>query len=131
MARPVTEDERRLLNHVSMHGIAGYPIRHLGVHRWIIDHPALKHPEVFRTKRKAALAIDAFLDIVREALAEEGLARHIADLKAAGWSDEKINGARRAACAEARERAVREGDEREVARLDLVIAAIPPPSAAA
>lgn len=79
--RPLTEDERWLVDHVSMWGSDGYPVRKRGNH-WSWDCRSLKSPTVYKTKREATAAFEAYLDVLhsckaaesyRAALAERGL----------------------------------------------------------
>ena len=75
--RPVTEEEKRLLTHVSMFGSDGYPIQKLGG-KWQIDHSAIHHPVLFKTKKEAVSAFEAFHDVLLEALAGAAYAKAVA-----------------------------------------------------
>lgn len=73
--RKVTEDERTLLNHVTMFGSDGYPVTKLG-RVWVWGTEAVKGPPtVFKTKREAVASFEAFLDVLRDALGEEARER--------------------------------------------------------
>lgn len=75
--RGTTEDERWLLDHVCRWGSDGYPILRLK-RGWLInsDFRGVPHfPTVFKTKRAAVNQLEAFLDVLREALAAESLRR--------------------------------------------------------
>ena len=70
--RGISEDERALLNHISRWGSDGYPVRKLGKGaHWVwgdflsITGP----PTVFKTKRAAVASLEAYLDVLRDALA--------------------------------------------------------------
>ena len=69
--RHITEDERALLNHVSMFGSDGYPIRKLKS-CWIVeDWRSVKGaPTTYKTKRAATAHFEAFIDVLIGALGE-------------------------------------------------------------
>lgn len=66
--RTLTDDERALMQHVSMWGSDGYPIRQLSKGRWIWDNwrGVRGTPVVYKTKREAIAAFERFMDILRE-----------------------------------------------------------------
>ena len=70
--RPVTEDERSLVNQVSMWGSDAYPVSKLGK-RWTWGpwRSVKGPPTVFATKREAVASFEAFHRIVLDALADE------------------------------------------------------------
>ncbi len=71
--RPVTEDERALLIHVSRWGSDGYPIHRFRSGRWTwgpwrsVQGP----PKVWRTRREAVAHFEAVMDVLREAVRVE------------------------------------------------------------
>lgn len=79
--RRVTDDERRLLTHVSLFGSDGYPIRKLG-RKWAIEHAAVRFPVLFATKREAVAAFEGFLDILIRAKGNEAHVRALRDAHA-------------------------------------------------
>ena len=72
MTRTLTEDERALMQHVTMWGSDGYPVRKLG-RKWIWgEWRSVKGPPtVFRTKRAAVESFERYLDFLRMILGEE------------------------------------------------------------
>ena len=81
--RPVTEDERALLQHVSRWGSDGYPVQKLKS-RWTWGpwRSVKGPPTTFRTKREATASFELFLDLVRIAIGREALDRAKAQLAA-------------------------------------------------
>lgn len=83
-ARPISDNERQLMSHVTMFGSDSWPIRKLRAGIWVwgpffgVNGP----PTVFKTKREATASFSAFLDVLHEALAEEAFERAFADLVA-------------------------------------------------
>ena len=70
MSRGVTPDERALLNHVSRWGSDGYPVQKIGSRWHWRDWRSVKGaPVVYRTKREAVAAFEAFYQIVLDASA--------------------------------------------------------------
>lgn len=91
MSRPVTEAERRLMQHVSMFGSDGYPVRKLGAARWVWGTDEVKGPPtVFKTKGAAVAHFETWMEVIREALGTEAKERAIAGLRARGWTEEEI-----------------------------------------
>jgi hypothetical protein len=77
MSRPISEDERALMTHVTMWGSDGYPVRKLG-RGWTWDYRSIKGPPiVYRTKRAAVTQLESFLTVLREAYAEEAYERAV------------------------------------------------------
>lgn len=68
--RGITEDERALLCHVSRWGSDGYPVRKLG-RRWTWGpwRSIAGPPTMWKTKREAVAHVEAFLAVLRDALA--------------------------------------------------------------
>ena len=66
--RTLTDDERALMQHVSMWGSDGYPIRQLSKGRWIWDNwrGVRGTPVIYKTKREATEAFERFMDVLRE-----------------------------------------------------------------
>jgi len=69
--RGITEDERALLNHVTRWGSDGYPVEKCGKRGWHVRQwRSVKGPPcVFKTKRAAVAHVEAFLEILRDAVA--------------------------------------------------------------
>ena len=60
-----SEAERRLHQHVTMFGSAGYPIRKVGRSwHWEDSFGVPGAPTVYKTKREAVAAFERFLDIL-------------------------------------------------------------------
>jgi len=95
MERKISDDERQLMTHVTMFGSDAYPIRKLSAGHWAWDrfYGVNGAPTVFKTKRAAVAAFNAFLDILRELLGQEAFDRAFADLVArriaSGLSEEE------------------------------------------
>lgn len=90
MERKVTQEERALLQHVSMFGSDGYPVRKLR-RGWVWGTDSVKGPPVvFGTKAEAVAAFESFLDILRLALGAEAQGRAIAELQVRGLSDDEV-----------------------------------------
>jgi hypothetical protein len=65
--RPITNDERDLLAHVTMFGSPGYPVRKCG-RGWIWGTDRVKGPPtVFKTKREAVASFEAFEKVLLRA----------------------------------------------------------------
>lgn len=79
--RRITEDERRLLNHVMMFGSDGYPITKVG-RKWMVEHAAVRFPVLFKTKREATAAFEGFLDVLIDAKGTEAHVRALRDAHA-------------------------------------------------
>lgn len=63
--RPLTEDERDLMKHITMFGSAGYPVKKLGSRGWVWSYCSIKGPpKVFKTKREATESFEAYYEIV-------------------------------------------------------------------
>jgi len=78
VSRPITDDERALMMHLSMWGSDGYPINKLGRGwTWGPWRSVKGPPVVFKTKRAAVASFEAFCNVLREALGEEAHARAI------------------------------------------------------
>lgn len=62
----LTENEERLLTHVSMWGAPSYPIRKLAPGRWVWEEfCGIKGaPVVYKTKRAATEAFERFYDLL-------------------------------------------------------------------
>lgn len=74
--RPVSAGERDLVRHVGMWGVDGYPVAKVGSRwHWVEVFGVRGAPKVYRTKRAAIAAVDAFLDMVRDGLAREAYDR--------------------------------------------------------
>ena len=69
--RGITDDEKALLNHVSMWGAAGYPIWKCGPRHWYVhDFRSVKGcPSPFKTKREAVAQFEKFYDVLLDASA--------------------------------------------------------------
>lgn len=68
--RGTTEDERWLLNHVTMFGSDGYPIRKLDRKwTWGPVRSVPGPPACWKTKREVVASFEAFLGVLRDALA--------------------------------------------------------------
>lgn len=87
---PLTDNERELIGHVRMFGSAGYPVRKLGS-GWIWEGFGVKGPPVvFKSKAKATEHFELWLSVKRTELGAEAFERAVADLRAAGWTEEEI-----------------------------------------
>jgi hypothetical protein len=61
----LTEGENSILRHTSMWGSDGYPVAKIGSRwQWIEMFGVKGAPVVYRTKREAVAAFEAFLDIL-------------------------------------------------------------------
>ncbi len=68
--RGITEDERALLTHVMRWGSDGYPVERIGrAWHWRDWRSVRGAPTVYRTKREAVAAFEAFHGILLDALA--------------------------------------------------------------
>lgn len=67
--RRINEDEKGLLNHITMFGSDGYPIRKLD-RGWYWEFRGLSAPEVYKTKRAATAAFERFIDVLVDASGE-------------------------------------------------------------
>lgn len=74
--RPLSEDERALVQHVRMWGSGGYPVAKLG-RGWVWrDWRGVRgSPIVYKTKRDAVAAFEGWMDLARMRLGEEAYAR--------------------------------------------------------
>ena len=81
MTRVLLSNERELMAHITMWGSAAYPVRKLG-RGWVVAKffGVNGPPVVYRTKRAATAAFEAYLGILRDLLGEEAQARAVADL---------------------------------------------------
>lgn len=71
MAQELTEDERWLVNHVSMFGSDGFPVHKVGRQwTWGPVRSVKGPPECFRTKREAVASFEAWMDARRRQLGE-------------------------------------------------------------
>ncbi len=66
MGTALTESETAFLNHMSMWGSDGYPVRNVGSGKWIWDafHGVKGAPVVYETKRACVQAIERYIDIL-------------------------------------------------------------------
>lgn len=66
----LTDNERHLMTHISRFGSDGYPIEKLG-RGWVWQRAfgAGGSPIVYRTKREATHAFEAYMSILRDRLA--------------------------------------------------------------
>ena len=71
MTNQLTESERAFLNHMTMWGSDGYPVRSVGRGKWIWDafHGVKGAPVVYKTKRACVQAIELYIDILRDKIA--------------------------------------------------------------
>ena len=68
--RGITEDERALLDHVSMFGSSGYPVQKMGRSWHWTDWRSVKGPPTtYKTKREAVAAFERFYDVLLDAIA--------------------------------------------------------------
>lgn len=69
--RGITDNEKELLGHISKWGSDGYPVRKVGAGKWIwFEFFGCKGaPTVYKTKREAFQAFEAYQDILLDALA--------------------------------------------------------------
>lgn len=65
--RPLSEDERALVNHISMWGSTGYPVRKVAK-RWTWGFRSLEAPLVHKTKREATTAFETFMEVLYDCL---------------------------------------------------------------
>ena len=79
IGRPLNEDERGLLTHLSMWGSDGYPVRKLG-RKWTWGFRSLDAPVCYATKREAWTAFEAFYDVLVDASGEEARDRALAEV---------------------------------------------------
>jgi hypothetical protein len=78
--RPMTEDERALLNHVSMWGSSGYPVQKVGRSwQWRDWRSVRGAPTTWKTKREAVAAFERFYDMLLEFSGEESYRRAMAE----------------------------------------------------
>ncbi len=78
MSRPITEDERALIQHITMWGSDGYPINKWSSGwTWGPWRGVKGPPTVFKTKREAAASFEAFERVLIDALGEEARLRHV------------------------------------------------------
>ena len=75
--REILENERRLWSHHVMWGSAAYPVRRLRPGRWVVDRVFGVNgpPVVFKTKREAVAAHEAYLTILGDLIRAEAVAR--------------------------------------------------------
>ena len=86
--RPVTEDERAMMTHISMWGSDGYPVRKCGSRHWTWDFRSVTCPRVFPTKREATASFERFADMIRDCMAFESWERAVAAQAARGTRDD-------------------------------------------
>ena len=67
--RGITEDEKALMTHVGMWGSDGYPVKKLGRHWWYEYRDVIKSGTLYKTKREATTAFEAYYDILIDAVA--------------------------------------------------------------
>jgi hypothetical protein len=72
--RPLSEDDRALVTHITMWGSDGYPIRKVGS-RWDWSYRSLSAPILYRTKRDAVAAFETYMGVLRDCLASEAQGR--------------------------------------------------------
>lgn len=78
--RPMTKDERDLLDHLCMWGSSAYPIEKRGRGWHWRDWRGVKgSPTVYKTKREAFAAFGRFRDMLLEFSEEESYRRAIAE----------------------------------------------------
>jgi hypothetical protein len=66
----VTSDEHDLLNHISMWGSEGYPIKRVGSRHWSWSYrDSINTPAVYKTKREAVASFEAYHSILLDRLA--------------------------------------------------------------
>jgi hypothetical protein len=72
--QPLSKDERALLAHVAMFGSDGYPVQKLGSRWQVADAFGVKGPPMlYRTKREATAAFEAWLRMAHERLGAVGV----------------------------------------------------------
>lgn len=76
--RPLLEDERALMTHVTMFGSDGYPVARVGSRHWSWSFRSLSSPRVFPTKREATASLEAYLDVLRSCLGAAAYRRALA-----------------------------------------------------
>jgi hypothetical protein len=81
---PLNQNETDILNHICRWGSDGYPITKLGNGRWVWhEFYGIKGaPIVYRTKREAWAAFEAYHASLLERSGEESRQRAIAELEA-------------------------------------------------
>ena len=63
----LTQNERQFLNHMSMWGSDGYPVSKIRSRwHWHEFYSINGAPTVYKTKREAVAAVEAYLDILRD-----------------------------------------------------------------
>lgn len=78
--RNSTEDERALLNHVSMWGSAGYPInKAAGRWTWGPWRSVQGPPTRFKTKREAVASFERFYEMLLDITGDEARERYLAE----------------------------------------------------
>jgi len=75
MDRPITPDERDLVRHVIRWGSDGYPVKKSGKKWWYEYRDVIKSGELFKTRREAVAAFEAYIDILEGLLREEAIAK--------------------------------------------------------
>lgn len=76
--RPLLEDERALMTHVTMFGSDGYPVARVGSRHWSWSYRSLSAPGVYKTKREATTAFESYLEVLRSCLAAAAYKRAVA-----------------------------------------------------
>ena len=92
----LTEGENQFIQHMTMHGEAGYPVAKCGSRHWSFEKAfgACGSPGVYKTKRQAIGAVDAYLGILRDRIAgrlEPSPGSPAAELPA-GWTEATLGG---------------------------------------
>lgn len=78
---PITENERRLMQHVSMFGSAGYPVQKIGTRWFWVDAFGVSgSPSAYRTKRAAIAAFELWCDLYRMRAGQETYERATAHM---------------------------------------------------
>lgn len=78
--RPVTEDERAMIEHVIRWGSDGYPVAKVGSRHWSWSFRSVSSPRVFPTKREATASFEAFADMIRDCIAYERWVAMVEDM---------------------------------------------------
>lgn len=72
--RPLTEDERALLTHVSMWGSTGYPVKKMAG-RWTWTYRSLSAPQMYKTKREATERFETYMGVLRDCYSADAYRR--------------------------------------------------------
>jgi hypothetical protein len=76
--RPLSDDDRALMTHISLWGSTGYPVRRLGS-RWTWDYRSLSAPGVYKTRREAVAAFETYMAVLRDCYSAEAYRRALAN----------------------------------------------------